>query len=97
MLLEIKGKIRLLLIQTKEVKKLKKQTALKAIMVISIIGVIFSGILSYREIFLGNCNLGFVRCGVNTGPIFGLPACVFGLAMYLTVFTISLIGYRSEK
>lgn len=76
---------------------MKKHQALKAISVISFGGVLFSGFLSYRELFMGNCDLGFVRCGVNTGPIFGLPSCVYGFAMYLIVFVVSLIGVRSKE
>lgn len=71
-----------------------KTTALRVIMVISAIGILFSGFLSYRELFLGNCNLGFVSCGASVG---GLPACVYGLVMYLIVFAVSFLGYRSKK
>ena len=64
---------------------------------ISVVGILFSGTLSYRELFMGNCNLGFVSCGVNTSPIFGLPACVYGLVMYVIVFLFSFWGYKSKK
>ncbi len=74
-----------------------KQLALKTIIVISLGGMLFSGFLSYRELFAGSCNLGFVRCGVNTGPIFGMPACVYGLVMYTVVFITSLLGYKSKQ
>jgi len=76
---------------------MEERKALKTILVISIAGVLFSGYLSYREIFLGNCNLGFVSCGVNTAPIAGLPACVYGLVMYTIVFIVSLLGLKSKK
>ncbi len=74
-----------------------KNLALNIVFVISIIGLGFSGILSYRELFLGECQLAFVGCGVATGPIFGLPACVYGFFMYLLVFIFSLLGLRSKK
>ncbi|OGD84738.1 hypothetical protein A2165_03135 [Candidatus Curtissbacteria bacterium RBG_13_40_7] len=73
------------------------KTALKIILVISIAGLLFSGFLSYRELFLGDCDLGFVSCGTKTGPIFGLPACVYGFVMYLIVFVVSFLGLRSKK
>jgi uncharacterized membrane protein len=74
-----------------------RKTALKIILIISIIGLLFSGFLSYRELFSGDCNLGFVSCSTKTGPIFGLPACVYGFVMYLVVFVVSYLGYKSKK
>jgi len=75
-------------------KSFTKQNSLLAIIVISIIGVLFSGFLSYRELFLGNCNLGFVSCGATVGSV---PACVYGLLMYSLVLIVSVLGYRSKK
>ncbi len=74
-----------------------KQQALKTILVLSVVGILFSGTLSYRELFLGDCNLAIVRCGVNTPPIAGLPACVYGFFMYLMVFFLALLGLRSKR
>ena len=74
-----------------------KYKALKVILVISVLGVLFSGYLSYRELFMGSCNLGFVKCGVNTPPIAGVPACVYGLVMYLSVLLISALGIKAKK
>jgi hypothetical protein len=74
-----------------------KSRALKIILGIAVVGVLFSGYLSYRELFLGSCNLGFVSCGVNTKPIVGLPACVYGLVMYSGVLIISWLGLKSKQ
>jgi len=64
-----------------------KTLALKTILLISIIGILFSGYLTYNELVNQVCVLG------GSCPfIFNMPACVYGLAMYLLVFTISLIG-----
>lgn len=76
---------------------MKSKTALKIIALFSFAGVLFSGTLSYRELFLGACQLGFVGCGVNTGKILGLPSCVYGFFMYLLVFIVSVLGLRSKK
>lgn len=73
-----------------------KQTALKVIIIISLAGIAFSGVLSYQELFLNDCGIGLVKCGV-TGPIAGVPACVLGLIMYVAVFGIAYTGYRSKK
>lgn len=74
-----------------------KNLALNIIFITSILGLAFSGILSYRELFMGQCQLSFVFCGTATGPILGLPACVYGFFMYLFIFIISLMGLRSKK
>ncbi|MDD5415946.1 MAG: hypothetical protein PHE48_02995 [Candidatus Daviesbacteria bacterium] len=74
-----------------------KERALKVILIISLIGILFSGFLSYQELFVGSCNFLFVSCGVNSKPIAGLPACVYGLVMYLVVFIVSLLGLHSKK
>lgn len=71
-----------------------KTCALKVITAISVLGVLFSGFLSYREIFMGSCNLSFVACGANVA---GLPACVYGLVMYTGVLLVSVLGLRSKK
>jgi uncharacterized membrane protein len=75
-------------------KSFTKQNSLLVIMVISVIGVLFSGFLSYRELFAGSCNLGFVSCGATVGSI---PACIYGLLMYSLVLIVSVLGYRSKK
>lgn len=74
-----------------------KQSALRLILIVSVVGVLFSGYLSYRELFTGSCNLGFVSCGVKTGPIMGMPACVYGLAMYTILLITAICGLRSKK
>ena len=75
-------------------KSFTKQNSLLFIMFISVVGVLFSGFLSYREIFVGSCNLGFVSCGDSVGSI---PACVYGLVMYAVVLIVSVLGYRNKK
>jgi uncharacterized membrane protein len=70
---------------------MKKETALKAILVISIAGILFSGYLSYMEIFAGKCALGGTCSSVAS-----IPACVYGFVMYLVVFVISLLGLKKK-
>ena len=70
---------------------MKKELALKIIMWISIVGIVFSGYLSYTELFKGICVLG--ECSF----VLGLPACVYGLLMYLAIFIISLLSLRVKK
>ena len=71
---------------------MKKETALKIIMWIAIVGLIFSGYLSYVEIVQQTCALG------NTcSKVLSIPACVYGFFMYLVVFAISVLGLRNKS
>ncbi|OGK15147.1 hypothetical protein A2774_05685 [Candidatus Roizmanbacteria bacterium RIFCSPHIGHO2_01_FULL_39_12c] len=74
---------------------MKTKTALKAIFFISLGGLLFSGYLSYMELWGGGCQNSFVECG-STFSLFSLPACVYGFFMYLTVFTLSALGLRGR-
>lgn len=69
---------------------MRAKTALKTIMVISVAGMLFSGYLSYTELVKDVCALG----GCST--IGGVPTCVYGFAMYLLVFIISLLGIKGK-
>jgi len=62
-----------------------------AILIISICGILFSGYLSYKELFSKekSCSVQGGSCGIK---IAGLPVCIYGLLMYLLVFVISLVG-----
>jgi len=70
---------------------MKKQNALTVILIISIAGILFSGYLSFAELFAGSCPLG------GCSNLLGLPVCVYGLIMYIIVFIFSLIGLGSKK
>jgi len=70
---------------------MKKDLALKIVLGISTAGVLFSGYLSYDELFKQTCTLGCPE------PMLGLPVCVYGLIMYLGVFVVSLIGIKSKN
>ena len=67
---------------------MKPNVSLTVILLISIVGVLFSGYLSYSEIFQGHCPLG--SCP-QVGP---LPACVYGLIMYLLILILSYLGLK---
>jgi len=71
---------------------MKKQIALKILFWISLVGVLFSGYLSYTEIFQEVCALG--TCSTT---VFTIPSCVYGFVMYLAILIISIIGVKSKK
>ena len=71
--------------------------ALEWIFGISLFGVVFSGTLTYRELF-GSTALSCPAPGAP-GTVFGYPACVYGLFMYAILATISglaLFGNRAS-
>jgi len=70
---------------------MNKQTALKVLFWISLVGVLFSGYLSYTEIFQQTCALG--SCSAK---VFTLPSCVYGFVMYVAGLVISIIGIKSK-
>lgn len=70
---------------------MKKTSALWIVFFISVAGMLFSGYLSYSELFRGSCSLG--GCSFKLG----LPVCVYGFFMYLAVFVISWIGISAKN
>jgi len=76
---------------------MKKVTALKSILVIAVLGLLFSGYLSYKEFFPASGEI--VGCApIGTpGTIFGYPPCVYGFFMYLVVGVVAFLGLRGSK
>ena len=64
--------------------------ALQIVCVLSLCGTLFSGTLSYRELF-GSGGLSCPSPGAP-GTILGYPACVYGFFMFLMLFLISAGG-----
>ncbi len=71
---------------------MNKQTALKIVLGMSIIGVLFSGYLSYTEIFQASCVLG--SCN---STVMSIPSCVYGFVMYLIVAIVAVLGLKAKK
>jgi hypothetical protein len=69
--------------------------ALQIILGLSLLGVVFSGTLTYREI----CGSTATGCSVVGGPgtVFGFPVCVYGLIMYLLVAATAAMGLHSGR
>jgi hypothetical protein len=69
--------------------------ALQLILAISLVGVAFSGTLTYREL----CGTGGGGCTVagQAGTILGYPACVYGLFMYLLLVAVALFGLGAKR
>jgi len=67
--------------------------ALQAVLTVAVIGLVFSGVLTYREIFAGAA-----RCPSPGAPgtVFGYPACVYGFFMYLLITGLAVAGLRAK-
>ncbi|MFA7717894.1 MAG: hypothetical protein WC875_04220 [Candidatus Absconditabacterales bacterium] len=70
---------------------MKKIIALRIVFIIAIAGMLFSGYLSYGELFAKACPVG------GCSNLFGIPVCLYGFTMYTILFIISLIGICSKK
>jgi len=75
---------------------MKKELSLKIILGISIAGILFSGYLSYTEIFAGFCGSSKLGIGACSN-VFQIPACVYGFFMYLAILIISFIGLKKTR
>ena len=72
--------------------------ALQIILVIGLFGLVFSGALSYNEVFRASAG----KCPAPGAPgtVFGYPACVYGFFMYLAVTAVAtagLVGRRGQQ
>jgi len=70
---------------------MNSKTALNTIMWISIVGILFSGYLTFTELTAQTCAVGGCKF------MLGLPTCAYGLMMYLAVFVIALIGRKNSS
>ena len=72
---------------------------LQIILVLAIAGVLFSGYLSYYELFSPEgCTDAIVSCGTKDFTIADLPACVYGFVMYLAILVLTSWSLlRKEK
>jgi len=76
---------------------MSSKTSLKIILILSIAGLLFSGYLSYYELFVpGGCAETIVSCGQKNITIASLPACVYGFFMYFLVFIFSILGLKNK-
>lgn len=68
--------------------------ALQLILAVSVFGLLFSGVLTYHEVF----GVSPQSCPAPGAPgtVFGYPACVYGFFMYLTIAVIASVGLRAR-
>lgn len=68
--------------------------ALQIILVFALAGLMFSGTLTYREVFASAA-----KCPSPGAPgtILGYPACVYGFFMYLAITITAIVGLRAGR
>jgi len=66
--------------------------ALQVILVLGLAGLVFSGTLTYREVFAGAAKCPSPGA---SGTILGYPACVYGFFMYLAITIVAIVGLRA--
>lgn len=71
---------------------MEKKNFLGYILIISIVGVLFAGYLTYRTFFSGTCPL-----RESCPYYFNLPACVYGLIIYSIILLLTLIVFINKK
>ncbi len=74
---------------------MNQSVSLKIVFTLSVLGTIFSGTLSYLELF-GSGGLTCPSPGAP-GTIFGYPACVYGFFMFLVLAVVSGLGAFGKK
>jgi len=70
--------------------------ALQAILAIAIFGLVFSGYLTYQELFAGTQAASCPALG-RPGTVLGYPACVYGFFMYLAIAVVAAAGLRRRR
>jgi len=67
---------------------------LQTALAISLFGAIFSGGLTYRELFQGAA-----KCPAPGAPgtVLGYPACVYGFFMYAALVVVCAFGLRAAR
>lgn len=72
-----------------------RQRALQTILAVAVFGLVFSGVLTYRELF-GTAAATCPSPGAP-GTVFGYPACVYGFFMYLVITGVAVAGLRAKR
>ena len=67
--------------------------ALQVILGIGIVGLSFSGYLSYQELFATKAVQSCPNLGAP-GTVLGYPACIYGFFMYLAIVVVAALGLR---
>lgn len=73
-------------------KKSKIQKSTKVAFIFSLIGLLFSGTLTFQKLFTGTCSL-----TEGCSYFLGYPTCYYGFVFFLILFTSSLLLVLKNK
>jgi len=72
---------------------MRRKPSLITLIALSIVGILFSGYLSYQNYFSDGCSETLFSCGGDDAVlIFGQPTCIYGLGMYMVVLILSVLA-----
>ncbi len=71
---------------------MKMKSALIAVVIVAIAGIIFSGYLSYYNLWGPGCSKAIISCGPKPVKIFGIPQCVYGFFMFLITGILAVVA-----
>lgn len=72
---------------------MKHKTASIVVLLVAIGGMIFSGYLTYNNLWGSGCTNTLISCGgAKTVEIFGLPTCVYGFFMFTIEAVLALVA-----
>ena len=72
-----------------------RKTYLMAILAFAVFGMLFSGYLSYNELFPSAS--GGAVCAALSAKILGVPTCVYGFVMYVIIGVLAALALMSKK
>ncbi|HEX6549183.1 MAG TPA: hypothetical protein VF117_00745 [Gammaproteobacteria bacterium] len=70
-----------------------RKNSLLVILLVGLAGVIFSGVLTYRDFLAQTATCSPVG---QAGTLFGYPPCVYGLVMYAVLVVSAILGLTSK-
>jgi hypothetical protein len=71
--------------------------ALQIILGISLVGIAFSGALTWRAFSATTTQSGGCTALAEPGTLLGYPPCVYGLIMYVALFLVAFLGLRGAR
>lgn len=72
------------------------------IAILSFLGLLLSGYLTYKSLWSTGCSQGFISRYVSCGGpqkvlLLGQPTCIYGFAMYLIVFVLNGMTWMKKR
>jgi len=76
---------------------MRHKTASIIVLIVALGGMIFSGYLSYTNLWGSGCDEALIKCGgAKTVEIFGLPTCVYGFFMFLIEAVLAAVTLTKQ-